>query len=338
MLTDLGHEVFSMGIYQGSNKGGDLRGEIPNLYDNPELREASYKGRKEDLPQELIDWMDVCISMHNSPDPLGKVRHPQPWLEGNWEKFKKSKKPVIWRSIGQSTNSVEQSLGKFRKEGLKIVRYSPKEANIRDYQGEDAIIRFAEDSTQYGEYSGITPRLVNISQALFGDIEHGGGVGSRGDHMNLPEFKRIVEGFDWKVFGPNNEDAGDHNGGLLSHEDLKQMLAMSRAFVFLGTRPASYTLGFMEASMAGIPVVAIGPNLANTLYHDKTYEVHELIGTSGEAGFWSDNVDELREYCKMLLEDVNLAKSIGAKGRARAISLFGRDSISKQWDEFLNKL
>lgn len=256
------------------------------------------------------------------------------WVESNWSKFKKSGKPIVFRSIGQSSGQVEDSLKKFRKEGLKIVRYSSREEKIPGYQGSDALIRFYVDPQEFDGYTGMSPKLVNISQALFG----GPTQKSRGDHMNLPEFKHIVEGLDWKVFGPDNEYAGEHNGGLLNYEDMKAMLRFNRAYVYTGTRPASYTLAFMDAFITGIPIVAIGPRLANELYKIDTYEVHELLGPSGEAGFWSNDIGELREYCKLLLEDHDLAKTVGAKGRARAIELFGKSKIAQEWRAFFESL
>lgn len=332
MFTELGYEVFSMGVYQTNNKGGKLRGEIPGLYDNEHLRAVALQGSKENLPEELIDWMDVCISMHNASQ-LGN--HPQPWIAGNWEKFKKSGKPVVWRSIGQSTGDVEKSLEPFRKDGLKIVRYSPREDSIGHYQGSDALIRFACDPTEFDGYTGDTPRLVNISQALFG----GDGVRSRGDHMNLKEFEQVVQGFDWKVFGPNNQNAKANDGGMLSFEDMKTMLRFNRVFLYFGTRPASYSLAFMEALMTGIPIVSIGPALGNSVYtKQKTFEAHEIIGENGIAGFWSDSVEDLRKYCKMLLEDHELAIKVGQQGRLRAIQFFGKDLIGRQWQEFLTTL
>lgn len=336
LFTEMGHNVFSLGVYQGNNQGSNLRGAIPNLYQNQHLIDVSLMSNKDNIHPELLEWCDLVVMMHNSPI-LGNT-HPQPWLAGNWKQFKESKKPIIWRSIGQSAEGVERSLEPFRKEGLKIIRYSPKEANIPSYQGSDALIRFHIDPGEYSGYTGITPRLVNISQALYGNLKHGGHVPSRGDHMNLEEFKRIVEGFDWKVFGPDNEDAEEHNGGQLPLEDLKAMLKFSRAFISLGTRPASYTLGFMEAMCLGIPIIAIGPKMANHLYGIETYEVHEIIGTPGEAGFWSDDLDELREFCRALLEDQGLAKTVGAKGRERAISYFAKEPIKEQWRVFFKSL
>lgn len=329
LFTELGFNVISLGAYT-RNEPNNLREPILGLYDNPELREIALNCHQNNIDPRLLEWADCVVIMHNPPSK----DHPQPWIANNWAKFKKSKKPIIWRSIGQSSGQIEQCLEPFRKEGLRIVRYSPREANIPFYQGADAMIRFYADPQEFNGYTGQTPRLVNISQALFG----GGIVNSRGDHMNLPEFRQIVEGLDWKVFGPDNENAGDHNGGVLGYEDMKSMLRFNRAYIYTGTRPASYTLAFIDAMMTGIPIIAIGPRMADDLYKMETYEVHEILSPSGESGFWSNDLNELKKYAKMLLEDLDLAKVVGAKGRERAIELFGRDTIAEQWANYFKTI
>jgi len=330
LFTEMGHEVFSLGgVYQNSNVG-ILRGSIPNLYDNPHLRAVALQCNKENIHQELIDWMDVCVMSHNARVDVND--HPQPWLKGNWDKFKKSKKPIIWRGIGQSSAQIEEALLEFRKDGLKIVRHSPTDATIPHFAGSDALIRFYKDPEEYNDYNGQTPRVVNLSQALFGSDT----VNSRGDHMCLPFFKQVVDGFDWKVFGPDNENAGEHNGGTLSFEDLKQMLRFNRVFFYVGTRPANYTLGLVEAMMTGVPVVSIGPEHGNEIYTDqKTFEAHELLG---DAGYWSDSFTQLRKYLADLLNNQSLALEMGARGRARAIELFSKETVRKDWGSFFNTL
>lgn len=332
LWLESGHKVFSMGAFQTNSKGSGIRSEIEGLYLDPHLVAISHQCSKHNIHPELIEWSDVVISMHNSVSPTDT--HPQPWIKYNFDNIKKAGKPFIWYSIGQSTQVVEESLAPFRSEGLKIVRYSPFEKNIPGYIGEDAMIRFSCDEDEFKGYIGSVSRITNISQAMFGNDR----VPSRGSHMAFDTFKQVVDDFDWKVFGPDNENAGEHNGGLLSYEDLKTMLRLSRIYFYVGTRPASYTLGFQEALMTGIPVVSIGHDLGNAIYKQKTFEVPELIGENKVSGFWSDNILELKEYCRELLNDYELAKQVGMRGRERAIELFGKDKIRDEWERFFSKL
>lgn len=332
LFHELGHSVFSSGAYTDPSNPGEnsLRPAIPGMAADPAILDRYHKisnehpghDFKDHLTKEFVDQFDVIIVMHT----------PR-WIINNWDVMKH--KPVVWRTIGQSNRGTEKSLKKYRDQGMKIVRHSPREKLIPDYLGEDTMIRFYKDPVEFDGYVGNIPRIVNISQAMFG----GDGVPSRGDHMSLPEFKAVTQGFDWKIFGPNNEKAGDHNGGRLSFDDLKSMLRFNRVFLSMGTRPASYTLGFIEAMLTGIPIVSIGPTLGNAVYHDQqTFEQHEIIGENGVAGFWSDSVAELRSYCQQLLDDQELAQEVGQKGRLRAIELFGKNGRSKEWEFFLNSL
>lgn len=276
---------------------------------------------KNHLTKEFVNEFDVVVIMHL----------PR-WVELNWEAMKH--KPIVWRSIGQSNRGVEKSLQRYRAQGLKMVRYSPKEALIPEFAGEDAMIRFYKDPEEYKGYDGSVKRITNISQAMFGN-DH---VPSRGDHMSKHIFDQVVAGFDWKIFGPDNENALDHNGGLLSFEDLKSMLKINRLFLYTGTRPAMYSLGGIEAMMTGIPIVSIGPVFGNEIYNQKTFEFPDFLGKPGEFGYWSDSVEELRHYCQLLLDSQDLAKEVGYKGRQKAIELFGKSKISVEWQAFLESL
>ena len=328
LFTEMGHKVFSLGgVYQNENLGDNLRGPIPNfeiqkITDNPQT--------KDNVGPDLLKWMDISIITHNHPSK----EHPQPWIANNWKLLKATKKPIVFRSIGQSNVVVEEALTPFKLDGLKIVRYSPKEKNIPSFCGEDAMIRFYLDPEEYKGYTGNISRIVNVSQGMFGSDTQV----SRGDWMAKNVFDEVVKDLDWKIFGPGNDFAGEHNGGALSHEDLKTMLRLNRVFLYCGTRPAPYTLGFMEALATGIPVVSIGPKNGNTMFKQDTFEAHEIIGPNGEAGFWSDNPEELRNFCKMLLDNHDLAKQIGQKGREKAIEYFGKDKIKKEWQEFFSKI
>lgn len=329
LFHEMGHSVFSPGAYLEPTNATDLRPGIPGMTVEPKLLEMYHqisgqfpgKDFKNHLTKEFVDNFDVIIVMH--------MPH---WIERNWEVMKH--KPVILRTIGQSNRSTEKSMKRYREEGLKIVRYSPKEEYIPGYIGMDAIIRFYQDPEEFNGYVGSVPRIVNVSQAMFGNDHQP----SRGDHMSKPIFDQVVAGFDWKIFGPDNEYAYDHNGGRLSYEDLKSMLRMNRVFLYTGTRPAQYSLGFIEAWLTGIPVVSIGRVLGNEVYNQKTFEVPDLIGQNGVAGFYSDSVEELRDYCKQLLDDPELAKRVGEAGRQQAIKYFGKQAISEQWQKYLMSL
>jgi hypothetical protein len=316
LFKELGIDVFSHGVYANPNTPSDIkRPPIEGPFDH-HLVYLSYRYGKEKLPREFIEPFDVVM-----------VQHVPDWVVLNWETMKD--KVVVWRTIGQSTIDVERLLEQARREGMKIVRYSPTERTIPGYIGEDAIIRFYKDPDEFGPYTGEKKQIFNITQSL----------AQRVDFCNFEVFKQVVEGFPWKVAGSENEALGDHWIGCVDYQTLREELRKSRVYFYTGTYPASYTLNFIEAWMTGIPVVAIGPRLGNSPYElgQRTYEVPDLI-KNGVDGFFSDDVQGLRLRIGSLMEGTEWAKQVGEAGRKRAIEIFGKETIKRQWKEFFEKL
>lgn len=321
LLTELGHDVFS---YQGAYM--DPRGHfslhrpgIEGMTYHEDMAKLAVLHPKTSMPQEIVNWADVVILMH-MPE----------WIVNNWQMFRELKKPVIWRSIGQSTKKIEQIVKFYMHEGLQVVRYSPKEHNIPQYAGEHSMIRFYKDEDDLKDWNGNEKKVVNFTQTLKG----------RRQFCHYEHIMKLLDGFDAKVYGPGNDDLGALNGGEVPYERMKEILRNSRVFVYGGTWPASYTLGLMEAMMVGIPVVAIGKELAQNVEgapYMNFYEGHEII-EDGVSGFVSDDLEYLRRRIQQLLDDESLAKSIGAAGRRRAIELWSKKKIKMEWETFLKGL
>lgn len=316
LLTDLGHDVFSNGAYLDPEGHITLkRPGIPKLIAWPKLAEIAANTPKTALTAELIDPFDVLIVMHTPEQIIS-----------NWDRIKH--KRVIWRTIGQSTQSIEKKLERMRSEGLQIVRYSPKERNIPGYIGEDALIRFYKDPGEFCGWVGDSDEVVNFTQSLKG----------RGQHVHYEEIMGSIAGFNSKVYGTDNDNLGAWNGGLVSFTKMLEVLKHARVFVYGGTWPASYTLSIIEAMMLGIPVVTIDRTLAqNVSYNDFEYFEADEIVEHGVSGFVGHSVQEMRGYIERLVNDYSLAQEISKTGRKRAIELFGRDQISDQWRKFLEE-
>lgn len=333
LFSELGYECYSLGAY--TQPGGSEHRKRPPLelpYD-PHFIELALQYDKRKIHPEMLEGVDIVIIMH-TPGFLRSTGSKIDWSEdlgdGNWELFREFIKKggrVIWRSIGQSIPHVERLIAPLRAEGLEIVRYSPAEESIEGYAGSDALIRFYKDPDEYKGWTGDVPRVINFTQSLK----------SRGEFTGYRNVLRIMEGLNSRIYGPGNEDLGMLSGGQVSYEEQMQIYRESRAFLYTGTFPASYTLSLIEAMMTGIPVLAVGPGLGNgSMFPSQhTYEAHEII-QDGISGFVSDQPHVLRRRAQELLGDINMAKSIGAFGRARAIELFGKAKIKNQWKEFLD--
>ena len=316
MLTDLGHEVFSNGAY--INPAGHITLPRPAIIGadyNEKLANLAIQNPKTNLPKELIDPFDVIIVMHQ-PDVLVE----------NWEKLKHKK--VIWRTIGQSVPTVEKKLAPLREEGLLIVRYSPKEENIENYIGSDAMIRFYKDERVYDGWDGSSGDVVNFSQSLMG----------RRDFCHYDEIMPVIEVFSGKVYGPGNEDLGGFNGGQIPFDKQLEIMRHAGVMVYGGTWPASYTLSFIEALTMGLPMVAISKDIANIPKFQSIdfYEVDELMAMISAPVCGS--VDEMLDATKELLENTNYAREISQRQRDLARELFSMKKISNQWREFLKSI
>ena len=322
-----GIEVFSLGAFSNPTQSGDYkRSVIPKGRFYPHLYDIAMQCDKDNIHPELLQWADVCVMMHNSALPNQKEQ--QRWLVRNWQAFKDNHVRVLWRSIGQSTPSIEEELGRYRAVGLKIIRYSPIEEKLPKYAGVDAMIRFAKDADEFCNWTGEQQRVVHIAQSLK----------KRGQHLGFPIVEKVLAGFNAKVYGTDNEDLGSLFGGPPSYEELKGILRESRVFFYFGTVPAPYTLSFIEALMTGIPVVAVGKALRSMSPYDwENYEVPDIL-SNGVNGYVSDNVQELRNYIQMLLEDGELARRIGEAGRKTAIELFGKQQRMQEWSDMLRRL
>jgi len=325
LLGELGHYVFSPGCYIDPAVSGDgMRPGLANIqYDPEDLAAwhalcAQYPGQdaKDHLTRKFVDRFDAVVVMH-----LPK------WIAGNWPAMRH--KPVVWRTIGQSIQPVEMGLARYRQDGLKVVRYSPRERTIPGYLGEDALIRFYKDPEEFGGWTGHEKAVITFNQALPDRVRQ----------CNYDFWKQVTSGFPTKLYGPGNEAAGSANQGKVSFDELKAAMRDHRVYLYVGTHPASYTLNFIEAWMTGIPIVAVGPKLGNADYfpgHD-LYEVPDLI-QEGISGFTCDDVVEAQGIIRHLMENDDLAAAVSRAGRKRAVELFSKDAAKAGWRNFLETL
>lgn len=321
LFHELGYEVFSPGAYVEPANPSTLRPSIDSLvYDTDIIQQWDkicnlHPGEdgKDHLTKEFVDNFDCIIVMHL----------PR-YIQNNWDAIKH--KRVIWRTIGQSVASTEQSLKQYRNEGLEIVRYSPMEVNIPGFIGQDALIRFYKDPAQYANWNGQRERVITFGQSMK----------QREPACGFSIFEEVTRRFPRHLFGPGNESIGDWATGKVSYDQLKQEMRDNRVYFYTGTHPASYTLNFMEAWMTGIPIVAIGPQHGNASYfhNHNLYEIPHLIN-HGVSGFISDDKAELQYFIQMLMSSHDVAKQISANARQEAIRHFGKDMIGKAWEQYL---
>ena len=318
LLTDLGHECFSHGAYlDPAGHAGLPRPGIEGMKAHPELAEITRANpAKTALPQELIDWCDVVLVMYE----------PQ-WVISNWNRIKS--KPVIWRTIGQSTAKTEMLMKPYADQGMKIIRYSPKERGFPNFAGEDALIRFYKDENVFSGWTGETHNVVTFAQTLKG----------RRQFCHYDTLFEVLSLFDGsQVYGSGNDDLGALNGGEVSFARQLEIMRQSKVLLYAGTWPASYTLTFIEALMMGLPIVSVSKTLAHipTLEPLDFFECDEILAEIG--GAVCDSASGMAIATQRFRANDDMALEMSVRQRELAIRMFGKQTIMPQWREFLDGL
>jgi glycosyltransferase involved in cell wall biosynthesis len=315
LLHSLGYNVFSLGGYidpshphdpkrpalPGIPTYADLKSAVDNLGTEDNLEYA-----KREIPQAILDWADVIICHH----------YEWKWLWPQWSRIRD--KRVIWRTVGQSTEANERTAAPYRAEGLQVVRYSPKEANIPGYAGADALIRFYKDPEEWHGWTGTQETVINITQHLM----------QRGSSTNGGYWKAATDGLQSLILGPGSHEYG--GPGELTLEEMHAWLRAARCYLYTGTQPASYTLGLVEAMMTGIPVVSIGPAWHSMFpYGPLLFEGHEL------TGYGYNHPMEARLMLQELLSNPANARDVSLRQHAKAMELFSMERVGAAWKDFL---
>lgn len=315
LFMELGCEVFTTGDFlNGSNV---YRGEIKNLNINDDLKNEwlSLKEKSEDNRREIkmsssfLDNFDVIFVIHS----LDWITLNKDVLDG---------RNVVLRTIGQNLPYHEQLIKKHRNK-FKIVRYSCAERRLPSYAGEDDLIRFYKDENEFKDWNGQSSDIINFTRHL----------NSRMDFCHGRILVKLAKEIGLKIYGDNNEIIESLNRGRLDYESLKLQMRNGRGYFYAGTKPASYTLNFMEAFMTGMPIVSIGSKLGQFMGLD-LLEVSDII-KHGDSGFISNDYEEIKKYCIQLIEDKQMAEEISKNARTSAVEIFGKQKIKTKWKNFL---
>lgn len=329
MFTDMGHDVFSIGAYTDPQHPAAVLRPPLDVTAHPELaalcvvqrekhaddpmeveiagqRQKVIDWAKADLHPDIIDWADVIIVHH----------YLESWVVRQWDRIRR--KRVIWRTCGQSNALLEETMAILRRDGLQIVRYSPREElafrRLGVFAGQDAFIRFGKYPSDYGPWNGEDLHVGNVTQNMAG----------RGEFCGLYFWLAATRGLPVKPAGLQSE-ALPGGLGALTYDEMLAYLRNIRCYLYTGTQPASYTLALIEAMLSGVPVVSMP---GDEWWMPDLFEGPDIVGRSagpGQTAAWLDGY----------LRDIDLAREHGEIGRQKAIALFGIDTIAPQWQAFL---
>jgi glycosyltransferase involved in cell wall biosynthesis len=100
---------------------------------------------------------------------------------------------------------------------------------------------------------------------------------------------------------------------------------MRRCRVYYHDGENEYTVALVEAMMVGAPIVTCEMPFVER--HVK----HEI------NGFVSGDPARLREYCRLLLDDHDLAARMGAESRRLALERYHEDRWIRQWNDLFDR-
>lgn len=162
-------------------------------------------------------------------------------------------------------------------------------------------------------YSGHRPRGIAVVNDL----------ATRGRRLGADVFARARERVPLDLVGMHSEDAGGR--GEIPPPELAAYMAAYR-FYFHPVRYTSLGLSLCEAMAVGLPVVGLA-----------TTELPAIIA-DGINGFVDTDPRRLESVMLELLADTDLARAVGAAGRATARERFSIDRFVHDWDVLLRNL
>ena len=332
MLSAMGIDWFSTGVYLEPNsplqslvsRDSFLRVANPKwvkLFRDANPSYIPFENALVNIPKELVEEFDIIWVTHTFPN-----------LENNWEVLKS--KPVIWRTYNQQDVSWEVKAKTLRDKGLKIVRMGETESNRLTFAGQDAVIRAYVDSAKFSDWKGSRRKILTYHNRFEQRLKRS----LNGCPQAYLKVRGSLQPHLFELYGFGNPSNGFSHGSL-SYDSQVERYKQCSIYLSLNSESAVYTNSFMEALMTGIPVVTFGSKLSNVQNPElkNSYEVPSLV-ENGKEAIVSDDLDFIAEEIGKLLESKNYREKIGRAGRERALQLFDKNRIMRQWSDFLKQI
>lgn len=314
IFESLGHRVFSLGFYFNRESNNEIRPPLPtskwHLEKMQEFQSLSCRSDHNGatrwrVTEEFAKKFDLFI-----------VDHDVGFIQENWPNIASS--PVIWRAIGQESVSSEDIVRKYRTAGLKVVRWSPIQRELRKFAGVDRVIRASADPSIWQGWEGDQDRVVTFNNDFL----------TRKETLSFDLWKEVARELPIDLYGLRNDGVAEWRG-TLDFEAQRVALRHARAALITGSRPAPYTLGFVEAWMMGVPVVHFGHDHLTSVEPGE-FEIDQLID-HGRNGFVVRSAQEAHEIISSLLADRSLAEQVSIQGRQDAMKLFSVEITQREW-------
>lgn len=278
-----------------------LKGRYHSGWDE-QMRPIPANARLINLDEAIQSKTDYhCIITHNITDLLDVKTRNEPkiivihsTLEGRFEEENVKTTPAeLKEKLHQYLNAI----------GGHAVAMSILKGKSWGY--DDDIVYFGMDADEYYPHTGEEACGLRICNF----------IDSRRKILMWELHEKAFDGLAVRLVGHNPN--WPEVKAAESWEHLKKLLQTHRFYI--NTADTRYEAGFnmatVEAMTAGLPV------LSNK--HPTSPVKH------GVSGFLSDDPNELRKYATMLLEDSELAKSMGQEARKTAVEQFSLERFRK---------
>lgn len=325
ILTELGHNVFSIGEFANPENKTNLRQAKKEFFrDGDWQRFVSTGGslEKHTVQKEFARNFDIAIINHNSERIFENLT-----ALGDM--------PIVYRSIGQSNTSTESILAKIQ-DRVHIVRYSNKEVNTPGFCRTDDVIYFGKYLNEFPQWE-IGSRAITFHNSYPSRATVS--VPSLNDYRKLSEKNNFFD-----LYGFYNEGV-EASRGLVSAEMQMSLFRTAGLYFYVYSVPPSYTLSFVEAMAAGVPILAPSTNFIETTLGDvakqccftaERYEIPDLLNHDTRLIF--NSLEEAEEKAKLLLNDDALRLAISENLRLQCKNYFDAEDISARWERVLQSL
>ena len=276
------------------------RPRLPNVHD---LVATFDDAQLEWGPEDFARLLDQKEPLH------GGMRFPEDfdlaWLMFNWQftLFRERRSiPKLYR-VSKVRELTEAEWGELlSRDDFTVVSFYPNTVEwVKAKFGVDLpYIPLGLDPSAYGGWTGEDATILSIIHSWK----------DRGWHWET--YAEATEGLP-----TTHVDHLDASKQLHRYEDIQRALRRSRLYLHDGEQ--EYTITLIEAMMTGMPVVSFRiPGI-------ERYVVH------GKNGFVVDDAKSLRESCRMLLDDADLAAKMGRESRAMAERDYAEDRWQRDW-------
>lgn len=174
--------------------------------------------------------------------------------------------------------------------------------------------------TRVVEHGVVAPSRARYSGERARGITVVNNLAHRGRRLGADVFTTARRHVPLDLVGMGALEAGGL--GEVPHADLPAFMAHYR-FFFNPIRYTSMGLAVIEAMMTGLPIVALA-----------TTEMSTVI-RNGVNGYVDTDVDALLRVMRSLLNDADLARTLGEAARRTAMERFGITRFIAHWDEVL---